>query len=140
MGRDLPFECSASSDSLSADRRSLGGTTLLGSRTVGGLRGGRSPRRVLVLIVDDEPAGRSRVGALQVTQGDADLVGEGERVASAVAITSREPIDAVFLDIAMPEADGFHFVDQIQPGLIPAVVFVTAHAEHAPRAFEVDAV
>ena len=104
-----------------------------------------------VLIVDDEPLARLRLRSLldslaeaaDYTAGDARavVVGEAADAESALAWLRREPADLLLLDIRMPGRGGLRLAEALkslpQP---PAVVFVTAHAEHALDAFELDAV
>jgi two-component system response regulator AlgR len=95
-----------------------------------------------VLIVDDEPLARMRMRSLVETcpEPKAQVIGEAGDAEAALAALSAMPCDLVLLDIAMPGRDGLRFADELrrqpQP---PMVVFVTAHADHALRAFEVDA-
>ncbi len=95
-----------------------------------------------VLIVDDEPLARLR---LRTLLGDchapaALVCGEAANAAEATVWLERERVDLVLLDIHMPGGDGLVLANSIraraQP---PAVVFVTAHANHAVQAFEVEA-
>lgn len=97
-----------------------------------------------VLLVDDEPLARLR---LRTLLGDApggmaaQVVGEAGDAVSAMAWLQHHPADLVLLDIHMPGLSGLglagHLKQQAQP---PAVVFVTAHPDHAVQAFELDAV
>lgn len=95
-----------------------------------------------VLIVDDEPLARMRLRSLVETcpEPKAQVLGEAGDAETAVAMLASTPVDLVLLDIAMPGRDGLRFADDLrrqpQP---PKVVFVTAHADHALRAFEVEA-
>jgi two-component system LytT family response regulator len=94
---------------------------------------------IRALIVDDERLARERVRALLSEEEDIEIVGEasdGRR--AAAAIRDARP-DVVFLDIEMPERDGFEALAAVPPGREPVVVFVTAHEQHALRAFEEDA-
>jgi two-component system LytT family response regulator len=94
---------------------------------------------IRALIVDDERLARERVRALLSEEDDIEIVAEvtdGRR--AAAAIRDERP-DVVFLDIEMPERDGFEALASVPPGREPVVVFVTAHEEHALRAFEEDA-
>lgn len=96
-----------------------------------------------VLVVDDEPLARSRLRTLLADCGApaATVGGEAGNAAQAMELLHRLRFDAVLLDIHMPGADGLTLAQALralpQP---PAVVFVTAHAEHAVAAFELDAV
>jgi len=69
-----------------------------------------------------------------------EVVGEAAGCDEAFALITRERPDLVFLDVQMPGGDGFQVIARLEPGLAPAVVFVTAYDEHALRAFEVNAV
>ncbi|RYF37216.1 MAG: response regulator transcription factor, partial [Comamonadaceae bacterium] len=96
-----------------------------------------------VLVVDDEALARSRLRTLlgDCTAPGAEVVGEAADAAQAMAAIGREAVDLVLLDIRMPGMDGVALAralaDLERP---PAVVFVTAHPEHAVQAFEVAAV
>lgn len=93
---------------------------------------------IRALVVDDEPPARRRLAALLGHHPDVTVVDECASADEAVhAIGAHRP-DVVFLDVAMPEADGFSVLDQLADP--PAVVFVTGHAHHAARAFDVAAV
>jgi len=91
-------------------------------------------------IVDDEPSARDRLRDFLLSHRDVELVGEAEEVAEGVAAIRSATPDVVFLDIEMPGADGFELIEEVGGRAMPAVVFVTAHEQHALRAFEVDAV
>jgi two-component system, LytTR family, response regulator AlgR len=96
-----------------------------------------------VLLVDDEELARLRLRGLLRDCADpaAQVIGEAGQAQQALALLQSQPCDLVLLDIHMPGLDGLQLASQfaqlLQP---PAVVFVTAHAEHALRAFELDAV
>ncbi|MCA1246930.1 LytTR family DNA-binding domain-containing protein [Massilia sp. MS-15] len=95
--------------------------------------------RIRTLIVDDEALARR--GIRQLLEGDAgiEVVGECADGASAIeAIAALQP-DLVFLDIAMPEADGFDVIAAVGGDCMPATIFVTAYDQYAVRAFEVQA-
>lgn len=93
-----------------------------------------------VLIVDDEPVARRRIRRLLRADRDIDVVGEAADGAAAVqAIADKQP-DLVFLDVQMPELDGFGVLRRVGPGRVPGVIFVTAFDQYALRAFEVHAV
>ncbi len=93
-----------------------------------------------VLIVDDEPLARQRLRALLARQGELEVAAEAEDVAAAAAAIGALSPDAVFLDVGLPEVDGFRLFDAVGPARMPAVVLVTAHERHAVRAFDVEAV
>ncbi|HEX2190946.1 MAG TPA: LytTR family DNA-binding domain-containing protein [Longimicrobiaceae bacterium] len=91
------------------------------------------------LIVDDEPLGRERVRQLLAAEEDVEVVGEcGHGGEAVVAIEELAP-DLVFLDVQMPELDGFGVVEAVGPERMPVTVFVTAYEEFALRAFEASA-
>ena len=92
------------------------------------------------LIVDDEAPARAKIRRLLTAAGGVEIVGEAATGREAVAAIKRTRPDIVFLDIQMPGLDGFGVVDAIDRDGGPYVVFVTAHDQHAMRAFEVGAV
>ena len=99
-----------------------------------------SDARIRTLIVDDEPLALRRLRALLADEPDIEIVGEAVNGTEAVrAITTERP-DLVFLDVQMPGLDGFDVLRATASIHQPFVVFVTAHDEHAIRAFEVQAV
>jgi two-component system LytT family response regulator len=91
-----------------------------------------------VLIIDDEPLARDSIRALLVDDAGVRVVGEGTG-GDAAALVARTRPDLVFLDIQMPEVDGFALLDQVGADTVPAVIFVTAYDRYAVRAFEVHA-
>src|SRR6188474_1945919 len=91
------------------------------------------------LIVDDERLARQRLRRMLETQPDIALVGECGSGREAAEFLDRQPVDLMFLDIQMPEMDGFALLESRITAKSPMVVFVTAHDEHAVRAFEVNA-
>jgi two-component system LytT family response regulator len=94
---------------------------------------------IRVLIVDDEALARRGIRQLLAAEPDVEVVGEcGDGVAAIDAISSLQP-DLVFLDISMPEADGFDVVAAVGADSMPATIFVTAYDQYAVRAFEVHA-
>ena len=95
--------------------------------------------KVRTLIVDDELLARERLRQLLLPQRDIELVGECSDGNEAVAALQERKPDLVFLDIQMPELDGFGVLEAIGPDLSPVIVFVTAYDKFALRAFEVHA-
>jgi two-component system LytT family response regulator len=95
---------------------------------------------VRVLIVDDEELARQRLQRLLATEKDVAIIGEAADGVQAVESILRLTPDLVFLDVQMPEVDGFAVLDRLRPRPAPAVIFVTAHDDYALRAFEVHAV
>lgn len=96
------------------------------------------------LIVDDEPLARMRLAALLAASDDppVEVAGEAGDGGEAMAWLNRHPAcDLVLLDIQMPGLSGLQLAGALrQRADAPAVVFVTAHAEHALQAFELEAV
>jgi two-component system, LytTR family, response regulator len=94
---------------------------------------------ISVLIVDDEPLARTRLRRLLLQLGGSKVVGEcssGREVGDAIRALSPQ---AILMDITMPGMDGFEALQRAGLAL-PAVVFVTAHADFAAKAFSIDAV
>ena len=99
------------------------------------------PGRVAVraLVADDEPAAREAVITMLAEHSGVELVGEATNGHEAIErIRSLRP-DLLFLDIQMPDRDGFGVLEALGDDVPRGVVFVTAHDEHALRAFEVHA-
>jgi len=95
---------------------------------------------VRVLIVDDEPIARRGVKSIVLEYSTAEIVGECGNGRDAVdAIRELRP-DIVFLDIRMPEKDGFEVVEEIGVERMPTVIFATAFDEYALKAFDAQAV
>ncbi len=96
-----------------------------------------------VLIVDDEAPARKRLHKLLqpiVKQGRLEIAGEAEDGVAALEKLAEVPLDLLFLDIRMPELDGFDVLERIPPDRHPVVVFTTAYDAYAVRAFEANAV
>ena len=89
-----------------------------------------------VLVVDDEPLARARVVRMLAAFDDVEVVGEAEDGVAAQAAIARCAPDVLLLDIEMPRLDGLELAERAH---VP-IVFTTAYAEHAWRAFEVAAV
>jgi len=95
-----------------------------------------------VLVVDDEALARARLNNLlaDCTAPGARVVGEAASAVEAMRLLAHQSVDAVLLDIHMPGSDGLTLAQQLRAlPHPPAVVFVTAHAEHAVQAFELEA-
>lgn len=94
---------------------------------------------IRALIVEDEPLARERLKMFLADERDVLVVGEcADGRAAVSAIRSLGP-DLVFLDIQLPELDGFGVVEEVGAERMPAVIFVTAYDQHAIRAFDVRA-
>ncbi len=95
--------------------------------------------KIRALIVDDEPLARQRVRLLLGEEPDVEAIGEsGDGFEAVDQIQATKP-DLVFLDVQMPEMDGFEVLRRVPRGLLPVVIFTTAYDQHALRAFEVNA-
>jgi two-component system, LytTR family, response regulator AlgR len=95
-----------------------------------------------ILIVDDEPLARTRLRTLlgDCTAPKASVGAEAQNAAEALAWLEKTPFDAVLLDIHMPGRDGLALASAIKTMQHPpAIVFVTAYAEHALKAFDLNA-
>lgn len=95
-----------------------------------------------VLIVDDEPLARARLRTLlgDCTAPSAVVDGEAANATQAIEALRRQHFDLALLDIQLPGADGLTLAQTLRTlPAPPAVVFVTAHAEHAVQAFELEA-
>jgi len=95
---------------------------------------------IRALIVDDEPLPRERIRTLLAEHRNIEVIGECQDGQEAANKILAERPDLVFLDIQMPELDGFEVIKAIGPDDLPAIVFVTAFDEYAIRAFEVNAI
>ena len=91
---------------------------------------------IRTLIVDDEELARERIRSLLADDPDVEIVGECADGAQAVEAIRRLTPDLLFLDIQMPERDGFGVLKEVGPQSIPAVIFVTAFDRYALRAFD----
>jgi two-component system, LytTR family, response regulator len=95
--------------------------------------------RIRALIVDDEQLARQRVRLLLGEEPDVEVVGECKDGFAAVDQIQATRPDLVFLDVQMPEMDGFEVLRRVRQALPPVVIFTTAYDRHALRAFEVNA-
>lgn len=96
-------------------------------------------KNLRVLIVDDEPLAREGVRLLLKDQ-EAEIIGEAASGKAALKeITEKHP-DLVYLDVQMPEMDGFDVLNSLSLERLPYIIFVTAYDQYAVRAFEVSAI
>ncbi len=93
---------------------------------------------IRVLLSDDETLARERLRSLLEEEEDLEIVAECGDGKSAIATIERERPDLVFLDIQMPEVDGFGVVQELRDAM-PLTIFVTAYDRYAMKAFEVHA-
>ncbi|HLH55861.1 MAG TPA: LytTR family DNA-binding domain-containing protein [Verrucomicrobiae bacterium] len=95
--------------------------------------------KTTALIIDDEAPARGRLRKMLDREPDISVIGECSNGPEAISsIQSRQP-DVIFLDVQMPEVNGFDVLRALRPEQLPAVIFVTAHDTHAVQAFEVHA-
>src|SRR5215470_12345041 len=96
-------------------------------------------RKIRTMIVDDEPPARRNLRALLKGVPDVELLKECGNGRDAVCqIRALQP-DLVFLDVQMPELDGFEVLDNLAGHPLPVIIFVTAYDQYALKAFEVSA-
>lgn len=95
---------------------------------------------IRVLIIDDETLARDRVRRLAKAEQDLDIIGECDSGAGALEVIASERPQLLFLDVQMPEMDGFQMLAELPAGELPLVIFTTAYDRHAVRAFETHAV
>ena len=93
-----------------------------------------------VLIADDEPLARQRLRTLAAKEADVVIVGECATGRAAAAMLRERLADVAFLDVQMPDGDGFDVIREVGVERMPAVVFVTAYDRYALQAFAVHAV
>jgi two-component system, LytTR family, response regulator len=103
------------------------------------VQGTRKSAKIRTLLVDDELLARSNLTVLLRADPEIEIVGEcGSGMEGLEQIRSQKP-DLVFLDVEMPECDGFDVLELLGGNLPPAIVFVTAYDQYALRAFEAGA-
>lgn len=95
--------------------------------------------KIRTLIVDDEPLARQGLRLLARDEPDLDIIGECESGPDALVAIDRDPPALVFLDVQMPEMDGFELLAKLPRDRLPLVIFTTAYNQHAVRAFEAHA-
>jgi two-component system LytT family response regulator len=94
---------------------------------------------IRTLIVDDEPLARAAIRNMLRHHADVEIAGECEGAAEAAAAIASLSPSLLFLDVQMPEVDGFGVLQTLQRRPFPHVIFVTAYDRYAVRAFEVHA-
>jgi len=92
-----------------------------------------------VAVVDDEPPARRKILKLLSAHADVEVVGEAGSGEEAIRVLDDARPDVVFLDVHMPDMDGFEVLRRIRGPSTFRPVFITAHDDYALRAFEVDA-
>ena len=95
---------------------------------------------IRALVIDDEPLARRSIRRFLGKNADVEIVGEcGDGETAIHAIHDLRP-DLVFLDVQMPEMDGFQVLSKVGAAEMPVTIFVTAHDRFALRAFDVNAI
>lgn len=92
--------------------------------------------RLRTLLVDDEPLALERLHSLLEEDADLEILGSSSDGLQALETIRALKPDLLFLDIQMPELDGFEVLEALPPEEMPLVVFATAYDQHAIRAFE----
>ncbi len=95
---------------------------------------------IKTIIVDDEPLAREKLRGFLERESDVEIVGECRDGREALETIEAEKPDLVFLDVQMPEMDGFEVLENLEPDALPTVIFVTAYDQYALKAFDVHAV
>ncbi len=97
-------------------------------------------KKLRAIVVDDEPPARNKIRELIKSEPGVEIIDECTNGREAVQSIAANSPDLVFLDIQMPELDGFGVIEAIGPEHFPAVIFVTAYDQYAVQAFEVHAI
>jgi len=97
-------------------------------------------RKIRTLIVDDQLIQREVIRLLLRHEADIEIIGTSENGREAVASINRLNPDLVFMDVQMPELDGFGVVLEIGAARMPNFIFVTASDQCAQQASELNAV
>ena len=95
--------------------------------------------KIRAIIVDDEPLSRRGIRAHLKEERDVLIIAECGNGREAVRVIEEQAPDLIFLDVQMPELDGFGVLAAINVEVMPAIIFVTAYDQYALRAFEVHA-
>jgi two-component system, LytTR family, response regulator len=95
--------------------------------------------KLRALIIDDEPLARQRIRLLARNEPEMEIIGECAHGEEALTTIERERPALLFLDVQMPEIDGFELLEKIPRDRLPMVIFTTAFDRHAVRAFETHA-
>jgi two-component system LytT family response regulator len=93
-----------------------------------------------VLIVDDEPLARDRIREMLSDYQDMEVIAEARNGREAIESIRTQSPDLVFLDVQMPDFNGFEVLENLNAERMPLIIFVTAYDQHAIRAFDVHAV
>jgi two-component system LytT family response regulator len=95
--------------------------------------------RIRAVIVDDMALARERVTRYLADETDIEIVGEAANGTDAVSLIVREDPDVAFLDVGLPDFDGFEIIRRLPSATRPVAIFLTAHGEKALEAFDLSA-
>ncbi|MCB0601239.1 MAG: response regulator transcription factor [Saprospiraceae bacterium] len=96
--------------------------------------------RIRTLVIDDEPLARARIIRLLSMYPEADLIGEARNGKEAILQMREHQPDLIFLDIHMPDLNGFEVLEMRGDASRPFIIFVTAYDQYAVQAFAVQAI
>jgi two-component system, LytTR family, response regulator len=96
-------------------------------------------KKIRTLIVDDEPLARERLATLLHAEADVEVLGQCRDGEEAVTAIYDHAPDLVFMDVQMPQMNGFDVIEAVGTDKMPLVIFVTAYDQHALKAFQVRA-
>ena len=96
-------------------------------------------KKIKVLVADDEPLARERLASLLSQEADIEVVGQARDGEEAITAIHDDAPDLVFLDVQMPQMNGFDVIEAVGTEKMPLVIFVTAYDQHALKAFQVRA-
>ena len=94
---------------------------------------------IRTLLIDDVALAREKLRHLLGAHADIQIVGEAPSIAQARLLLAKEPVELLLLDIQLPDEDGLQLARSL-PTPAPAVIFTTAHAEHALASYELGAI
>lgn len=94
---------------------------------------------ISAVIIDDEPIARKIIRDYLKNNESIDIIGECGNGADAVVMILEKKPDLIFLDIQMPEMDGFEVIETLGIDNLPFIIFVTAYDRYAIKAFEINA-
>lgn len=96
--------------------------------------------RIRAAIIEDVPLARERLRRMLEAHGDVQVVGEAGDMRAGAAMLAEIAPDLLFLDVTLPDGEGPELVRAMPPGARPLILFLTARADHALPAFELEAV
>lgn len=91
---------------------------------------------IRAIIIDDEPLAREKVQLFAASESDIEIVDTCSNGHEAFTSIKTYKPDLLFLDIQMPELNGFELLQQLETNPLPGIIFITAYDEFALRAFE----